>query len=173
MRSRLAPPNSWAPSRGCAESIASGYLTSRLELAIVASIKSVARIRPLHPIALAAAVAAAGLSSLAFAVAASATDENYNCFTHGSFKCYIAYGENNYITNDYGISYTHNGVCADTVKRNPFGIWARRCTSGNEVLTCNGGEYEIYGYGETVDTEGPKEQNLAGTQNNYHYCTRK
>jgi hypothetical protein len=84
----------------------------------------------------------------------------------------FATGAYNYITNDYGISYTHSGICVDTVQSTGK-IWKRTCTSGNESLTCNGNEYEIFGYGETVATEGPTKQNLAGTQNNYHYCTRK
>jgi hypothetical protein len=123
--------------------------------------------------AITAALLASMTCSLAFALPASATDENYNCFTnHPEFTCPVATGAYNYITNDYGISYTHSGICVDTVQSTGK-IWKRTCTSGNESLTCNGNEYEIFGYGETVATEGPTKQNLAGTQNNYHYCTRK
>jgi hypothetical protein len=126
-------------------------------------------------LALCAAGLASAISSLGLAFGASATDQNYNCATHGSSTCNFAYGPNNWVTNNYGIDYTRNGVCSYTIKIESGGavkMWASKCTSGYEVLTCNGGEYEIYGYGETQDTNGTYD-NLAGTQNNYNYCTSK
>lgn len=124
-----------------------------------------------HFLGLLVAMFASAITSLGLASAASATNEGYNCYTHsGSGTCTSAWGYTNYVTNDYAIDYTHNGVCALTFSTT-YGQWARACSTSYQVLVCDGGEYELYGYGATEEYNHPLSlDNLAGTQNNFKYC---
>lgn len=128
------------------------------------------RFKPHHWLALVAAISASAVTSLAMAFGAFATNQGYNCETDDFGPTCVeanAYPQN-YITNDYGIDYTREGVCALTIKKTEK-IWAEKCSSGYETLVCNGNEYEIYGEGATVASAGNKDT-LAGKENNFQYC---
>lgn len=122
------------------------------------------------------AVAAASLASsivlLPFAYSASATNENYNCNTEWSHStCPFTYSHIVWLTNDFAVDYSHSGVCAATAKSGRELFWAKGCTSGQEILVCNGGEYEFKGEGWTLENHGTEtEDNLAGTVNNFKTC---
>lgn len=122
-----------------------------------------------YAIAVTVAACASISTSLAIGASASATDSNYNCYSDGgTYPCYSAASEENYLTNDYAIDYTSDGVCGNTYQLSPFKLWKETCTSGYAVYDCNGNEYQIYGFGTTVSEGG--EGNLAGTIDNYSYC---
>lgn len=123
-----------------------------------------------HFLGLVVAMFASAITSLGLASAASATNENYNCSTHGGSTCTSAYGNTNYVTNDYAIDYTHDGVCALTFSTT-YGEWAKACSTSYQVTVCDGGEYELYGYGATEEyNRSLSLDNLAGNQNNFKYC---
>ncbi len=92
---------------------------------------------------------------------ASATNENYSCN-----PCSVARGNTNWVKNNEGIDYTHNGPCIYVTESGGHRITGN-CVGGGTYkgTVCAGSE--VKGYGEITAANS---DHLAGNQNNYSGC---